>query len=147
RIASETSPYARRVLRKMQVIEALNQNNPTEAEKILNEFITEVAKACHEDDLAYLNSCYASITDYFYFIREYSRAIRIAKRYLEFAKRSGSKFNTMLAYSKLATASQQSGDFKKGLLYTNLSIESFDFGQFTHFWLSAKSMMSTLLSG
>ena len=114
----EIASHARRVLRKIEVLEKLNQDTPDQAEQILNAFIKEVHKPYLDDDLAYINSCYSNVTDYYYFNKEYPKAIKIAHQYLDFAKQSDSKFNIMLAYSKLATAFQQFGDFVNGLKNT-----------------------------
>lgn len=121
---------ARRVLRKMQVTEALNQRNPAAATTILENFKQETSLTLEEGDIAYINACYSLINQYYYVHKAYEQAIRTGETYVAFAKQSQSAFNTMLAYSKIAISYQQLGQHEQALKYTDLSIQSFRFEEF-----------------
>ena len=146
-LAGEVYGYARRVLRKMEVIEALNQNQPQQAIAIVNKFQHEVEKILNTDDIAYLNSCYSSINTHYYFAEDYQQAIAFAERYLSFARQTGSQFDVMLAYSKIGISYERLRDYEQGVYYINLSMRAFPFGEFSASLFALQIIKAKCLSG
>ncbi|MDR7129778.1 CHAT domain-containing protein [Algoriphagus sp. 4150] len=146
-LTSEAYAYARRVLRKMEIQEALNQGQPIRAQEILNEFLNEVSGDLNKDEIQYLNSCYSSINSYYYFAQRYPEAIEFGWKYLEFAQQTNDSWNIMLAYSKIGTSHLQMGDYMQSMHYTELSMQAFPFGKFNASLFALQIIKASCLSG
>ncbi len=139
--------YARRVLRKMELTEALNKNEPQKAQDILNRFLDEVPKPFHTDDIPYLNSCYSSINTYYYFEKQYTEAIAFARKYLTFARQTNDTWNIMLAYSKIGISYEQLGNYWQAIRYIDLSMQAFSFEEFSASLFALHIIKAKCLSG
>lgn len=139
--------HARRVLRKMEVTMALYQERPDQAIGILKVFLGEVERPFNDSDIAYLNSCFSHINNYYYFVADYRRAIAFAGKYLSFAKQTASSFGVMLAYSKMGASYEQLGDYEQGIRCIDLSLNAFKFGTFSASKYALMMIKAKCLSG
>ncbi len=144
---AENYGFARRVRRKMEVTLALYQHRPERATNLLNQFLAEVEKPFTTHDQAYLNSCYSHINNYYYFAKAYDQAIRFGEEYLAFARKTQSSFDTMLAYSKIGTSYEQLGNYDEAIRYIDLSMNAFEFGEFSASLFALQIIKAKCLSG
>jgi hypothetical protein len=147
KLKTDEKAQANRVGRKMEVTIALSKDLPAQAVIILKRFIDEVRKPIKDSDVAYINSCFSHINNYYYFAGDYERSIAFAREYLSFARQTGSTFDVMLAYSKIGASNEQLGRYDQGIKYIDLSLKAFDFGDFSASEYALKMIKSKCLSG
>lgn len=130
----EASPayyYARRILRKMEVIEAGIEDDPKKAIAIIQNFQEEIKQSPAEEkqaDRSYLLASYSSLCDYYnYNSTDHAAGIQAATAYLQTAIALKDSFNIMLSHSKLANQYRELGDYKKALYHVEASLQSFQF--------------------
>lgn len=130
----EVSPvyyYARRVLRKMEVIAAGLEDDPKKAVAIIQGFRDEIKQSPAEEknaDWSYLLASYSSLCDYYnYSSTDHAAGIQAGNAFLQTAIALKDSFNIMLSHSKLANQYRELGNYKKALYHVEASLQSFQF--------------------
>ena len=123
--------YAKRVFRKMEIIAATIEDNPTKATNILMQMkqgIAQIPTKEKKEEIRYYLSCLSAVSDYYNFSSTNNEeGIKVCSTFLQEAIQQKDSFNIMLAHSKLANQYREMEAYDKALYHVDQSLKSFRF--------------------
>ena len=123
--------YAKRVFRKMEIIAATIEDNPTKATNILMQMkqgIAQIPTKEKKEEIRYYLSCLSAVSDYYNFSSTNNEeGIKVCSTFLQEAIQQKDSFNIMLAHSKLANQYREMEVYDKALYHVEESLKSYHF--------------------